>query len=160
MASGLPDFTRPIDVAAQSLQEVTIRNRFGAPELSEFNNEATAPIPVTTSYDLIEVEGQGVLYGGVIRLTWNVGNPDASQSYFYLEVDGELITSQPIQRMKDWNAQPLGAIVGLLRYDQANGIVDLAIPKDVTFEESLILGVTTVGADTLYVQSKIVTATV
>lgn len=160
MAAGLPDFTTPIDVAQQSLQEVTIRNKYGAPVESDSDNEGGVQYPAGLTAALLSISGQGILYGGVMRVSFASGAPSTATSTISLFIDGNELESWQISRMVSWNANQIGAHPALLYYNSSGGTIDFTLPRNITFESSLALKINVGASETVWVKATIITATV
>lgn len=158
MASGLPDFTSPIDVAQQSLQEVTIRSKYGTPSVLSFDALSGLPIPPGSTHDIFSSSGQGALYGGIVYLKFNPVGPASSGVTVIIEIDGEDMESLQVQYMSGWNSAQIGGLPSVLRYDSGTGIVVLSLPLSHTFETSFKLKVQCPVGETVYVLAQVVLA--
>ncbi len=133
MASGLPDFFRSVDVAKQSLAELTNRPKFGGGILSA--GQMTVTVGVLNN--LVQIIGKGMVYGGSIWLDYT---STQSNSEVWLGIDGVNIEGLSFVRLKDYSVvRPGSAVITLNKFDSDNYVYSVGISYGLTFESRLDL---------------------
>lgn len=133
MSSGLQDFWRSINVAKQSLAELTNRPKFGGGILS--SGQKTVTDGVLNS--LVQINGKGMVYGGSIWLDYT---STQSNSEVYLGIDGVNIQGLSFVRLKDYGViHPGSAVITLNTFDSDKYVYSAGISYGLTFETRLDL---------------------
>jgi len=136
MASGTPDYHTPVDLALQSLAEVTARNTYGAAQKSAFSQAA---IPAGTTVTLITITGTGYIYGGdyVAAPSPNIDN---SEGFFTMIIDGVTITFPFWKDIILFNyTAPAPFMLSVTSIDGPNDEITGYLPGSLTFESSFVL---------------------
>ena len=130
MSSGLPDFHRGVDVALQSLSEMTNRPKYGAAEAED--SSVTVSGLVETS--LVSVTGKGIIYGGTIGVLGTIGSHG---NIPILSIDGNALSvasfsTLNVYKMYAERCYPFY----LMRYDEVDYDFAVGIMPGFTFEAS------------------------
>lgn len=133
MTFGLPDFYRSVDVAKQSLVQITSRPKFGGAILTSGFSIVTDGV----LNSLVQINGKGMVYGGSIWLDYTASQ---SNSEVWLGIDGVNIQGLSFVRLKDYRvAEPGSAVITLNVFDGDNFIYSAGISYGLTFETRLDL---------------------
>ncbi len=133
MTAGLPDFFRSVDVAKQSLVELTNRPKYGGGILSAGQLFVTDGV----LNHLVQINGKGMVYGGSVWLDYTSSQ---SNSEVYLGIDGVLIPGLSFVRLKDYSVvKPGSAVITLNKFDSDNYIYSAGVSYGLTFETRLDL---------------------
>ena len=129
----MPDYYRSVDVAKQSLAEITNRPKFGGAVLSAGSLQVWDG--VLTS--LVQINGRGMVYGGSI---WLDAPETQSDSEVWLGIDGVNIEGLSFERLKLYSiTDPRKAVISLNLWDGINWIYSVGISYGLTFESRLDL---------------------
>ena len=133
MAHGLPDYYRGIDIAYQSLVQMTVKPVYGPAKAKRGSLVVTA----NEWNQLLIVGGKGIVYGGYVHL-----HPESLQknSVVYVEIDGELLASKSFYILYNNSLDQLTSCpIYLLKYDNIEGIYAVGFAYGLTFESSVLV---------------------
>jgi len=130
MASGLPDYNSAINLALQTLSEITNRPKYGAAQRVVGSVAATA----STQISLAQVSGKGQIYGGFIS---SLGTATQVLDYVDIEIDGVVFAGWTLNAIFYWNLMTQSAYpFHILRYDDKDFTYSVGVQPFLTFETS------------------------
>ncbi len=121
MAHGMPDYNKDV------------RPKYGGALQKKGSLAVDASVPTR----LTNIEGKGVLYGGVVWL-----DPATTQanSAVLMKLDGTLLSSLSFVRMADYGVNnPRNSVFTLNKYDSVNKVYSVGLSYGITFESYLDL---------------------
>lgn len=153
MATGLPDYLRGVDVAAQALAEIVVRPQniprtdvdVTAQTLGQLINRPkyggairTIGSIVATPNSLetiVTISGKGMIYGGITNV---VTGSDQGNSIVILNVDSNTLMGMSFKDLNYYCLyNPLCTPIIVLRYDNAGYKYTVGLAYGITFETSL-----------------------
>jgi len=134
MATGLPDFTKTINIGAQTLNLIENRFSYGSPLWTQGQENIIGAGPTT----LVSISGKGVLVEGWV--TSSDASSDQKNDYPFLILDGQTQPAHSFYQLwVNGITRQVGNVRHLTIYDPSNYVYGVRLAPLKTFESSMLL---------------------
>ena len=128
MAKGAQDYYQIVDITAQTIARIATRPTYGG----AIGTYAAGAIANGVNQEMIGISGQGILYGGYVKIWSSVPVVDLR---LYMKIDGNSVPDIAVDNINKFNiSKPCGFMPILMMHDDVNHYYSYAINGGLTFE--------------------------